>query len=79
MKSKNGMTIKFISRYTVDRENNPKVQEDVVAKFEVNYPIYDIEFTGKIIDQLTTIVDKITEHDCECDVEVKTNISRSYL
>jgi len=76
MKSKNGMTIKFINRYTVD---DKKVHEDVVAKFELNYPIYDIEFTGKIIDQLTTIVDKITEHDCECDVEVKTNISRSYL
>ena len=75
MKSKKGMTIKFISRYTVDK----KVTEDVVAKFEVTYPIYDMEFTGQIVEKLTTIVDKITEHDCECDVEVETNFNRSYL
>ena len=75
MKGKTGMTIKFISRYTVDK----KVHEDVVAKFEVTYPIYDMEFTGQIVEKLTTIVDKITEHDCECDVEVETNFNRSYL
>ena len=75
MKSKKGMTIKFISRYTVDK----KVTEDVVAKFEINYPMYDMAFTGKIISDLTDIVDKITEHDCECDVEVETNFNRSYL
>ena len=75
MKGKTGMTIKFISRYTVDK----KAHEDVVAKFEVTYPIYDMEFTGQIVEKLTTIVDKITEHDCECDVEVETNFNRSYL
>ena len=75
MKDKKCMAIKFISRYTVDK----KVHEDVVAKFEVTYPIFDMEFTGKIIEELTAIVDKITEHDCECDVEVETNFNRSYL
>ena len=44
--NKKNMTIKFIHRYTVDDE---KVHEDVVAKFEVNYPIYDMEFTGQIV------------------------------
>lgn len=77
MKNNKNMTIKFIHRYTV--EDDEKVHEDTVAKFEVTYPIYDMEFTGQIIDQLTTIVDKITEHDCECDVKVETNFNRSYL
>ena len=76
MKDKKCMTIKFIHRYTI---NDEKVHEDVVAKFEVTYPIYDMEFTGKIISDLTDIVDKITEHECECDVEVETNFNRSYL
>ena len=83
MKSKKCMTIKFIHRYTIDNEklliaDREKLHEDVVAKFEVTYPIYDMEFTGKIISDLTDIVDKITEHDCECDVEVETNFNRSY-
>ena len=74
--NKKDMTIKFIHRYKLDDE---KIHEDLVAKFEVTHSIYDMEFTGKIIDQLTTIVDKITEHDCECDVEVETNFNRNYL
>jgi len=83
MKDKKCMTIKFIHRYTIENEFNKvdseKVHKNVVAKFEVTYPIYDMEFTGKIISDLTDIVDKITEHDCECDVEVETNFNRSYL
>ena len=80
MKDKKCMTIKFIHRYTIDSKvDREKVHENVVAKFEVTYPIYDMEFTGKIISDLTDIVDKITEHDCECDVEVETNFNRSYL
>ena len=74
--NKKNMTIKFIHRYTLDDE---KVHEDLVAKFEVTYPIYDMEFTGQIVEKLTTIVDKITEHDCECDIEVETNFNRSFI
>ena len=76
MKNKKCMTIKFIHR---ESSIDDKVHEDVVAKFEVNYPIYDMEFTGQIVEKLTTIVDKITEHDCGCDVEVETNFNRSFI
>jgi hypothetical protein len=71
------MTVKFIQRYTTVKPK--KVEECLIAKLEISYPIFNSENSCKVVDKLTEAIDELTQHDCECDVEVNYKIDRSFL
>jgi hypothetical protein len=68
------LIIKFVARWKI--QDDDKLHEHLVAKFEYNDSIFDNKDVEKILDKLKPIVDNMWQ-DGECDIEIEYKINRS--